>query len=88
MYCLVTSNADNDADNDADNAELNKNKALLWLTGAFPRPGGPSEPTYIGVALPFLSFLFYSLLILLYLFISQTRPNQQHLNTTNANPGG
>ena len=37
---------------------------------------------------PLLSFLFYSLLILLYLFISQTRQNQQHLNTTNANPGG
>ena len=68
--------------------KLRRKKALLWLTGAFPRPGGPSEPTYIGVPLPFLSFLFYSLLILLYLFIPQTRPNQQHLNTTNANPGG
>ena len=37
---------------------------------------------------PLLSFLFYSLLILLYLFISQTRQNQQHFNTTNASPGG
>ena len=64
-----------------------KNKALLWLTGAFPRPGGPSEPTYIGVALPFLSFLFYSLLILLLYLLLQTRPNQQYLNTTNDHRG-
>ena len=46
-----------------------KNKALLWLTGAFPRPGGPSEPTYIGVALPFSHFSFTpSLYYFIYLF--------------------
>ena len=51
-------------------------------------PSGRSIRTYLHrCCSPFLSFLFYSLLILLYLFISQTRQNQQHLNTTNASPG-
>ena len=36
---------------------------------------------------PFLSFLFYSLLILLLYLLLQTRPNQQYLNTTNDHRG-
>ena len=36
---------------------------------------------------PILSFLFYSLLILLLYLLLQTRPNQQYLNTTNDHRG-
>ena len=42
---------------------------------------------YVKSSAPFLSFLFYSLLILLLYLLLQTRPNQQYLNTTNDHRG-
>ena len=57
--------------------KLRRKKALLWLTGAFPRPGGPSEPTYIGVALPFSHFSFTpSLYYFIYFLFKQDKTNQ------------
>ena len=42
---------------------------------------------YVKSSAPFLSYLFYSLLILLLYLLLQTRPNQQYLNTTNDHRG-